>query len=333
MKIDQSSIEMTSLRNYSETGVKETRIVDVKDNDELKLQNWANRVLEETAAMGEQIIASHKEDPVTISTSAHELSKSSADLSTPETENTPTANKELEALKSLVNDIREQTIAVKGAKQTIIKEDNFVVHSEAEETAFSASGVINTQDGRRLEIAINQVMQRDILTAAGMLVQVKDPLVINFGDGPTELTEDKIAFDLDADGIMDSISFLKPGSGFLVLDKNQDGIVNDGRELLGPDTGSGFSELSGYDSDQNGWIDENDPIYGALSIWTKDSDGQDKMMRLKEADVGAVYLLNVDTQFHLKDEEQNLNGIVRTSGMYLTENGLARSVHEIDLTT
>ena len=242
-------------------------------------------------------------------------------------------NKELNALKSLVNDIRDQTIAVKGANQTIITEDHYEVHSETEKTVFSANGVIETQDGRRLEIAINQVMQRDILTEAGMLVQVKDPLVINFGDAPVGLTEDKIAFDLDADGIKDSISFLKPGSGFLALDKNRDGIVTDGRELFGPRTGSGFSELSGYDSDMNGWIDENDPIYDELSIWTRDADGKDKMMSLKEAGVGAVYLLNVDTQFHIKDEDQNLNGKVRSSGVYLKENGLAKSVHEIDLTT
>lgn len=65
------------------------------------------------------------------------------------------------------------------------------------------------------------------------------------------LTEAKYNFDLDSDGREDLISFVRPGSGFLALDLNGDGRVNDGRELFGPATGDGFAELARYDQDGN----------------------------------------------------------------------------------
>ena len=65
------------------------------------------------------------------------------------------------------------------------------------------------------------------------------------------------------------ISFVGSGSGLLALDKNGDGIINNGTELFGPNTQDGFSELSKYDSDGNGWIDENDSVYDNLRICGK----------------------------------------------------------------
>jgi hypothetical protein len=42
----------------------------------------------------------------------------------------------------------------------------------------------------------------------------------------------------------EDISFAAQSSGFLVLDKNADGIINNGSEMFGPSTGSGFIDLS-----------------------------------------------------------------------------------------
>ena len=66
------------------------------------------------------------------------------------------------------------------------------------------------------------------------------------------------SFDLDSDGVKEDIPMIRPGSGFLALDLNKDGIINNGNELFGPHTGDGFVELSSYDKDTNNWIDEND---------------------------------------------------------------------------
>ena len=75
---------------------------------------------------------------------------------------------------------------------------------------------------------------------------------------------------------------------FLALDKNGDGRMNDGSELFGTASGDGFKDLAAYDEDGNGWIDENDSIYSQLKIWTKDENGKDHLIDLKDADVGAI---------------------------------------------
>ena len=55
---------------------------------------------------------------------------------------------------------------------------------------------------------------------------------------------------------MDEINKLAAGQGFLALDKNEDGEINDGGELFGTRSGDGFGELAVFDEDCNGWIDE-----------------------------------------------------------------------------
>ena len=64
-----------------------------------------------------------------------------------------------------------------------------------------------------------------------------DPLVINLDTNVASVTDQKFLFDLDADGTMDQISFEGEGSGFLALDRNGDGTINDGTELFGTQSG------------------------------------------------------------------------------------------------
>jgi len=210
-------------------------------------------------------------------------------------------------------------------------------YTEIESTSFSAQGIIRTGDGRQIGFTVNLEMSREyhqessLSFRAGDAVQ-KDPLVINFSGSAAELTDAKFDFDLDIDGTQDNISFLKPGSGFLVLDENQDGIVNDGSELFGPRTGDGFSELAEYDEDHNNWIDENDSIYSRLSVWTKNEVGEDQLSSLQEKSVGAIYLSNVSTLFDLKDGDNQLMGQVAATGVYADEDGSVKTVQHLNLT-
>ena len=119
---------------------------------------------------------------------------------------------------------------------------------------------------------------------------------------------------------------------FLSLDKNEDGIINDGSELFGTKSGDGFRDLSEYDDDKNGWIDENDAIFSKLKIWTKDKDGKDYLLDLKQADVGAIYLGNTDTQFSIKNDEHKLNAEIKKTGIYLHEKtGAVGTMNHVDL--
>ena len=122
------------------------------------------------------------------------------------------------------------------------------------------------------------------------------------------------------------IAFVGSNSGFLALDRNNDGKVNDGRELFGTATGEGFAELAAYDQDGNQWIDENDAIYQNLRIWSKDGQGNDQLVGLGERGVGAIYLGHVTSPFSLKDSENVLVGQIRESGVFLNESGAVGTV-------
>ena len=52
----------------------------------------------------------------------------------------------------------------------------------------------------------------------------------------------KTDFDVDSDGQADKGVDAAAGSGFLALDKNSDGKVNNGSELFGAQSGNGFAD-------------------------------------------------------------------------------------------
>ena len=213
--------------------------------------------------------------------------------------------------------------------------DYYESHYESEQVSFSAQGVVRTADGKEIDISLELNMSREFYTQQHLSLRagdaLKDPLVINFSGTAAQLTQRDFSFDIDADGRTEQISFVQPGSGFLALDQNGDGTINDGSELFGPQSGNGFGELAKYDADQNGWIDENDAIYDRLRIWSKDAAGNDQLVALGERGIGAIYLGNVDTQFLVKDSANDTLGAVRQSGIFLQEEGGAGTIQQLDL--
>ena len=207
---------------------------------------------------------------------------------------------------------------------------------EQESTTFSATGIARTADGREIEFGIDLQMSRGfagtMFSSKDEQIVLTDPLVINLGSNTASVSDQKFFFDLDADGKKEEISSLGSGSGFLAYDKNGDGVINDGSELFGTKSGDGFADLAKYDEDGNGWIDENDSIFSRLKVWVKNEDGTDRLLDLKEADVGAIYLGSADTQFHLNDAATNqTNAVIRKTGVFLKESGGAGTVQHVDL--
>jgi len=162
-----------------------------------------------------------------------------------------------------------------------------------------------------------------------------DPLVINFGEdvNPFEnLSELKFEFDLDSDGNDDLIPMLKQGAGYLALDKNDNGLIDDGAELFGTDSGNGFKDLAKYDKDHNNWIDENDEVFHKLKIWQKDDAGGNKLVSLVDLNVGAIYLGDVQSGFKYQNGINNTEAIQKSNGIFLKEDGSgAGIVSSIDI--
>ena len=208
---------------------------------------------------------------------------------------------------------------------------------EVEVTRFDAEGVVKTSDGREISFKLSLEMSREFYQETnlsireGDAVRRKDPLVINFAGTAAQLTDQKFEFDLDSDGQAEQVSFVGSGSGFLALDKNGNGTIDNGSELFGTQSGNGFADLAAYDSDGNHWIDENDAVYSKLQVWSKDGAGKDLLSTLAQRNVGALYLGNVATPFDLKNGANDLQGQVRSSGVYLNEDGSAGTLQQVDL--
>lgn len=210
------------------------------------------------------------------------------------------------------------------------------MYEEYEDTCFETSGIVHTEDGRTIDFGMQLSMSRAFIEytrtdVPSMEAFMIDPLVINIDSPVAHVSDQKFRFDLDCDGIEEEISRLGSGSGFLALDKNGDGVINDGSELFGAASGDGFRDLAEYDSDNNGWIDENDPIFKRLKVWYTDPEGKEVLMCLKDADVGAINLGSAETSFTMKDADQNTLGTVRKTGVFLKESGGVGSVQHVDL--
>lgn len=204
---------------------------------------------------------------------------------------------------------------------------------EKEAMTFESKGQVKTADGRTIDFQVNLNMSREVYEKHETTLQIgefHDPLVLNFDGKGVGFGDKKIKIDLDLDGHVDEFNFLSSGSGFLALDKNKNGTIDSGLELFGPQTNRGFEELRAYDEDFNSWIDENDEIFNSLKIWTVDENGEETLIGLKEAGVGAIYLTDVSSHYTLKHGDEDMAKISGSS-IYLKENGEANVIHEVDI--
>lgn len=208
--------------------------------------------------------------------------------------------------------------------------------TEYESTSFMSQGKVQTEDGRNIDFnvafSLSRACSATLNTMEVSNYILTDPLVINLNTDMTEISDQKFFFDLDGDGKEEEISELGAGSGFLTLDKNEDGKINDGNELFGTKSGDGFKDLKAYDEDHNGWIDENDAVFSKLKVWMRNEDGNDVLLDLKAADIGAIYLGNANTEYSFKDDTLNTQAVLRKTGVYLKEStGKVGTVSHVDL--
>ncbi|QSZ39035.1 RTX toxin [Actinobacillus pleuropneumoniae] len=113
----------------------------------------------------------------------------------------------------------------------------------------------------------------------GRNYDIYDPLALDLdGDGLETVSmngRQGALFDHEGKGIRTATGWLAADDGFLVLDRNQDGIINDISELFsnknqlsdGSISAHGFAALADLDTNQDQRIDQNDKLFSKLQIW------------------------------------------------------------------
>lgn len=132
------------------------------------------------------------------------------------------------------------------------------------------------------------------------------PILINVRSNTTNdhLTSatDGVFFDLAATGQPERIAWTLPDApvGFLALDRNGNGAIDDGRELFGNFTrksdgslaANGFDALTEFDVNRDGVLDGRDPVFGQLRLWfDRNHNGRsepDELVSLATAGVNAI---------------------------------------------
>ena len=117
---------------------------------------------------------------------------------------------------------------------------------------------------------------------------------------------DGVRFDFDGDGTPDRISWTPPNSeiSFLAIDRDKDGAITSGSELVGkyswPGVESGFAALADMNvqtngNPQRGTVRSDDPLFSELLLWTDSNhDARSQPTELRPladrvADVGLAY--------------------------------------------
>lgn len=162
----------------------------------------------------------------------------------------------------------------------------------------------------------------------------QDPIILDLdhnGIGLLPRGDSPITFDLNADGLKDKVGWTDGNDGILVLDRNGDGLITDGREMfidVDSDTPTScLAELAKMDANSDGLIDAQDAVFAQLQVWRDaNQDGvtdDGELLGLKDLGIVSIDL-------HGVAQDQAINGnVIQQSGTVNYANGTTTSYYEV----
>ncbi len=155
-------------------------------------------------------------------------------------------------------------------------------------------------ENQSLTVSVNMSFESTSIqvSSTNTAAAASDPIVFDLDGDGIELTSvaDGVKFDLNADGSVETAATVTGGDGLLALDKNNNGIIDDGTELFGDQNGAsnGFAELAKYDSNGDGSIDSKDAVFDQLRVLVRgtneDSSSLGQLLTLTQAGISSISL-------------------------------------------
>ncbi len=180
-------------------------------------------------------------------------------------------------------------------------------------------------DGQKVTLSIETLrwMHAEVSTSqinkTKEAVRKSDPLVLDLtGDGiTTSGIQQGVQFDLNADGMRETISAPTADNKLLAWDKNNNGVIDNGSELFGDSNGykNGFDALKALDSNNDGKIDAADNLFSQLKLMSFDANGKQTLSDLSQA-VTSINLNYQNQQANLgnADEISQVSSFQKTNG-------------------
>lgn len=135
---------------------------------------------------------------------------------------------------------------------------------------------------------------------AGLLVTVSDPIILDLDGDGTELLGGPVAFDIDADGTAETIGWVGPDDGMLVVDLDGSGAIENGSEVFsevfnGGSFADSLEALASLDDNGDGVIDIQDAAFGDIKVWQDaNSDGISQAGELQNLSEHGISSIDVD---------------------------------------
>jgi len=227
--------------------------------------------------------------------------------------------------------IKKDNLNISKYKRTLTYTHKWQGNEKKEEDKkFIISGsVVKSSDGLKVKeiISGNGTIIDDDKDDSNDPENENSPIIIDLNKNGITSTKlnNTTYFDHDNNNFKEATSWIDKGDAFLALDKNSNGLIDNGNELFGNHTISntrfkytnnkatnGFEALKAYDLNDDNVIDSKDEIYDKLLLW-KDSNQNaitDKGELIKLKDSGIV---SIDLNYKNTNTDEKGNTIKQSS--------------------
>ncbi|MEZ2759383.1 hypothetical protein ACBQ54_16900 [Providencia vermicola] len=151
-------------------------------------------------------------------------------------------------------------------------------------------------------IKLEETPKKNLKKIKMIAKEYRTPLIIDLNNNGVETLSYDLGVLFEFNGKLKQTGWVSPSDALLVIDKNSDGIINDSSELFGDDylkengcfALNGFDGLLDFDSNNDGFISNDDFYWEYLKLWRdENSDGKtqpEELLGLSEIGISSINL-------------------------------------------